>query len=125
MEYLTRKQIAANRATHIYVYSDSYTRPAKEVGLDKICRGQENCFPLTTKLTCCNAQTSYLSDAMFDTISDIWHRQLAAIHEARRGRRVVVISGIGRGHAELPIRAPLLWRKLQLIIQELESINAP
>lgn len=116
--HITRELILATRETHIYLYADDATRRA-HLGQAEECSNCPSAFPITTKLFPCKDNMAYFNDAFFVRNTQLIEQDIInmkCVVAFRTGLpfpiKIVILPKIGRGCAEMHIRAPKTYAYL-------------
>jgi hypothetical protein len=115
--FITREYIRQHPDT-IFVFGDNLEGKGFG-GQAKECRGEINAFGVPTKRFPSMIKEAFFSDDDYEVhcwqISDAVERILMS----RKGRKFVVLPGIGTGLAEMPKRCPKVFAYLQAVLQEM------
>ena len=104
----------------IFIYSQDYHAKGC-FGQAWSGHGEPNAFPVPVLLKVCLSQTDrWFSDRQFDEHKKLIDEKIAAI--PRDGRAIVMFRSIGKGHSEMHLRAPKLYKYL---MDELNAICSP
>jgi hypothetical protein len=116
----TRDEIESN-PNCLYVFGDNFQRSGRG-GQARECRGLPNTVGIPTKRAPSTRDSAYLTDADLDQWLRISAPDFARIAAALAQRTTVIFpsDGIGTGLAQLPMRAPLIWRALRSKLHDLQ-----
>ena len=109
----------------IYLFGDNDRRKGLG-GQAKEMRGEFNSVGIRTKWAPLKDETAFFSDNDYNKIKAMWIADFADVRTHFRMDGVVVIplAGLGTGRAELPARAPRLYKLLQRFIVTLGISNS-
>ena len=121
VDHYTRDDLRAN-PEYLYVFGDNFARRGRG-GQAAECRDEPNAVGILTKKYPSWSPSAYLSDKDIETWIAKNADDIARIEAHLRAGGVVVFpsSGIGTGRAELPKRAPTLYKYICLWIERLEA----
>jgi len=121
--HITRAMLRSEPAT-LFVFGDNLQRRGLG-GQAKEMRGEPNAVGIPTKRAPSMRPDAFFSDAdLFDFAWDS-DREFARLmdHMEAGGLVVLPADGIGTGLADLERRAPRVWERLQMRIQELKDVS--
>ena len=120
VERFVRADLRKN-STAIYVFGDNFARRGMG-GQAKECRGEPNAVGIATKRYPGWRDDAFLTDADMDEWVDANTEAVVAIETALAAGATVnfPLSGIGTGLAELSMRAPELYRHIQMWVDRLD-----
>lgn len=114
--HITRSFIRSNRDRYIFVFGDDRNRNTY-MGQAAEAAGEENAYPVTTRLWNCisKATQSYLRDEIYEEGKFLIDQDLNRIRLKIKGdkRLLILFPLIGRGGAEMQVRAPRLLEYLE------------
>jgi hypothetical protein len=109
----------------LFAFGDNLARRGHG-GQAREARGEPNAVGIVTKRSPSMAPGAFLSDDDLAAVFYLWRGAFQRLngHLLAGGTVVWPSDGIGTGLAELPTRAPALWRELQVFIAAMEAIDA-
>lgn len=99
----TRERIRNSVKTHIYIFGDNLEQRGNG-GQAQVCRGLPNCYGVPTKKSPTMNEGAFFTDAEYTANTRAISAALQRIPQD--GRQAVILPQIGRGRAEMHIRAP-------------------
>ena len=121
-KFITRQDLRANPDT-LYVFGDNLDRSGYG-GQAKFMRGEPNAVGIVTKLKPTMHEYSFLEDLFFEDFL-IWldKDEERIVDHLKKGMDVVIpTDGIGTGLAQLPERAPEIYKYIIDMFKRWESI---
>lgn len=114
---ISREDIRSTFPTYIYLFGDNMDRVGMG-GQAYSMRGEPNSFGVPTKWKPDSRESSYFSDDDFPAVNNAinFPYNLAFAWLLLGGTVVVPADGIGTGLAELPTRAPEIYRYTKFLL---------
>jgi hypothetical protein len=114
--HYNRAHIRATRATHIYVFGDNLEGRGLG-GQAQACRFEPNCYGVPTKKSPTMNDGAFFTDREYTFNKRVIGEALQKIPQD--GRQLVILPDIGRGRAELHMRAPVTYAFLLKALEDL------
>lgn len=122
-KFITRKMMQAEPDT-LFVFGDNMARTGFG-GQAKEMRGEPNAVGIPTKMLPDHIEEAFFRDQDFERakvkIDDAFIVLFS--HASNNGLIVWPIDGIGTGLAELPERAPKIWKYIEALRKSLERLS--
>lgn len=127
MQWIDRDYVRAHPNTY-FVFGDNMARKGLG-GQAKACRGESNAIGIPTKWFPDMGKDAFFCDRDFQN-PDVQRRIGAALKEIQdrldEGRNVVIpADGIGTGLANLPERAPAIYKFIKNALDQMETDQWP
>lgn len=121
-KFITR-QMLRNEPDTLFVFGDNAQRRGLG-GQAKEMRGEPNAVGIPTKIYPSMHKAAFFSDDDFDFIRPILNMEFERLRY-HAGAIVWPEDGIGTGLADLPTRAPKIWRYIEAGRRALENRSLP
>ncbi len=122
VKHITREMLRAEPDT-LFVFGDNMARRGLG-GQAREMRGEPNAVGIPTKHRPAMDDHAFLADEDLPFVRPVIMKAFARLqeHALAGGKIVWPADGIGTGMAELPKRAPLIWKQIEEFRQILEEI---